>query len=324
MNFFDAHSDILTDVTNRRLRGESNVIFNRHYGRLKSSNVEGLILVMWVDPPFDRDYVKRTGQIFKAVTDEFNETKALKLVKSCEEMQKAREKGELYAWLGVEGMAYIENSIERLDEYYNIGARHGMLTWNESNSLGHGAATGESAGLTELGKEVVRRMQKLGMLVDVSHLNEAGFWDIARMSVKPVIASHSNCRSICQAPRNLTDDQLIAIRDLNGVVGINSYRNFIDNDINKSDIDRLITHVDRMINIMGIDHVGLGFDFFEFLGDDSNPDVYSGDDSGCIGLEDCTKINNLFEKFKSLGMTAEEMEKIAYKNFHRVLSEVTA
>ena len=93
-----------------------------------------------------------------------------------------------------------------------------MLTWNEKNLLGAGAATGLTDGLTEAGKNVVKRMQQLGMLVDTSHQNEDGFWDIVDIATAPIIASHSNCRSLCDVPRNLTDEQLRAIRDLDGVV----------------------------------------------------------------------------------------------------------
>ena len=319
--YFDAHSDIWADVTNKRLAGETDVIQKFHIDRLKKGNVEGAVFVMWVDPPYDRDYMARTRDIFRCVKDELAETKAIRSVKNFEEIMQARKDGEFYVLTGIEGMAYIQNDITRLDDYYEAGARHGMLTWNESNSLGHGAVTGSTEGLSDLGKQVVREMQKKGMIVDTSHLNEAGFWDIAKISTKPIIASHSNCKAICGAPRNLTDDQLRAIRDLNGVVGLNSYRNFIDDDISKSTVERFAQHADRMINLMGIDHVGCGFDFYEFLGDPDNPDVFSGDDSGCIGLEDCTKIGNLFACFEKMGMSREEMDKIAFCNFHRVIKE---
>ncbi|MDD6810991.1 MAG: membrane dipeptidase [Lachnospiraceae bacterium] len=319
--YFDAHSDIWADVTNKRLAGETDVIQKYHTKRLKSGNVEGTIFVIWVDPPYDRDYVARTKAIFQCMKDEMAETGAVRFVKNYDELMQARKEGEFYVMTGIEGMAYLQNDIARLDDYYEAGARHGMLTWNESNSLGHGAATGSTEGLSDFGKLVVKEMQKKGMIVDTSHLNEAGFWDIAKLSTKPIIASHSNCRAICDSHRNLTDEQLKAIRDLNGVVGLNSYRNFIDDDISKSTVDRLAQHADRMITIMGIDHVGCGFDFFEFLGDPANPDVYSGDDSGCINLEDCTKIGNLFACFERMGMSKEEMEKIAFGNFHRVIKE---
>lgn len=319
--YFDAHSDIWADVTNKRLSGEAHVIHNHHIERLKKGNVEGSVFVIWVQPPYDRDYVTRTKQIFACMKDEIAEASDIRIVKSYDEMMNAREAGEMYVFIGIEGMAYIQNDISRLDEYYALGARHGMLTWNESNSLGHGAVTGSTEGLTALGKQVAKKMQEMNMIVDTSHLNEAGFWDIARLSTKPIIASHSNCRALCDAPRNLTDDQLRAIRDLNGVVGLNAYRNFINDDISKSTVDCLARHADRMINLMGIDHVGCGFDFYEFLGDPSDPNIYSGDDSGCIGLEDCTKINCLFDVFRKMGLNQEELDKIAFGNFQRIVKE---
>lgn len=319
--YFDAHSDIWADVTNKRLAGETNVIHNHHIERLTKGNIEGSIFVMWVDPPYDADHVARTKQIFSCVRDEIAETKDITIVKSYDEMMQAKAAKKMYIFIGIEGMAYVQNDISRVDEYYEFGARHGMLTWNESNSLGHGAMTGRTEGLTDLGKQVARKMQEKGMIVDTSHLNEAGFWDIARLATRPIIASHSNCRALCDVPRNLTDDQLKAVRDLNGVVGLNSYRNFIQDDISKSTVECLARHADRMINLMGIDHVGCGFDFYEFLGDPSNPDVYSGDDSGCIGMEDCTKIDNLFECFRKLGLNQEEMDKIAFGNFQRIIKD---
>lgn len=319
--YFDAHSDIWADVTNKRLSGETDIIQKYHIDRLRNGKVEGAIFVMWVDPPYDKDHVARTKQIFSCMEEEMKQTEAVTFVTCYEEIERARKNGAFYVLNGIEGMAYIQNDISRLEDYYRMGARHGMLTWNESNSLGHGAVTGSTEGLSEIGKAVVKQMQKLGMIVDVSHLNEAGFWDIAKISTKPIIASHSNCKALCRAPRNMTDEQLLATRDLNGVVGLNSYRNFIHDDISKSTVEQFARHADHMINLMGIDHVGCGFDFYEFLGDDNNPEVFSGNDSGCIGLEDCTKIGNLFACFEKMGMSKEEMEKVAFGNFLRVIKE---
>lgn len=319
--YFDAHSDIWADVTLHRMAGETNVFDRCHAERLKSSNVEGAVIVMWVDPPHDKRAVARTEEIFKCVSDELAEVKSIRVVKSFADIEKAKAEDKIYVLMGVEGMAYIRDDISRLDDYYNLGARHGMLTWNEVNSLGSGAVSGSTDGLTELGKQVVRKMQKQNMIVDTSHLNEAGFWDIVKITEKPIIASHSNCKALCDVPRNLTDDQLRAIRDVNGVVGLNSWRYFIDPDPAKQDVDHLALHAERMIDIMGIDHVGGGYDFFEFLGTPEDPDAFGGDDSGCPGLEDCTKLPNLFGAFKKMGMSKEEMDKIAYGNFHRVIKE---
>lgn len=317
--YFDAHSDMFADVTQRRLKGEKRIIDTHHAERLKAGNVEGSIIVMWVDPPHDADHFARTKQIFSCVRDELEEVQSIRFIKSFDDIAKAKAEGKIYAVMGVEGMAYIGSDISRLEDYYALGARHAMLTWNESNSLGHGAATGSTEGLSAMGKEVVRKMQEKNMIVDTSHLNEAGFWDIAKISAKPIIASHSNCKALCDVPRNLTDDQIRAIRDLNGVIGLNSWRYFIDPETPKQNAEHLAHHAAHIIDVAGIDHVGCGFDFFEFL--PSDPGMFAGDDSGCEGLEDCTKIDSFFGILRGIGMSKEELDKLAFGNFHRVIKE---
>ena len=212
--YFDAHSDIWTDVTVKREHGEKNVLKNHHLDRLRAGQVEGSIFVIWVERPDIQDYAIRTAQIKQAILDETAECDEVQIVHTVAEMKQARDAGKFYIWIGIEGMAAIGDDVSKVDEYYNFGCRHGMLTWNEKNLLGAGAATGLTDGLTEAGKNVVKRMQQLGMLVDTSHLNEDGFWDIVDIATAPIIASHSNCRTLCDVPRNLTDAQLRAIRDL--------------------------------------------------------------------------------------------------------------
>ena len=162
MKCFDAHSDIWTDVTIKRMRGETNVFHNHHFERLKQGGVEGSIFVVWIDPPHTRDYGKRTHEIFRCVSDEAAETKDFTIVKSYDEMMKAREEGVFYVMIGVEGMAYAsyDPTFAKLDEYHDFGARHGMLTWNEENGFGHSAASGSDEGLSELGKKAV--LHKIG------------------------------------------------------------------------------------------------------------------------------------------------------------------
>lgn len=322
--YFDAHSDIWTDVTIRRLQGERNVLRNQHLGRLRQGRVEGGIFVVWVDPPYTGDYRKRTEEIMACVRAEIQELAEednVRIVHTCDEMQKARADGKLYIIIGIEGMAAMGGDVSRLDEYYAFGCRHGMLTWNEANALGAGANSGVTDGLTDAGKQTVRRMQELGMLVDVSHLNEAGFWDIAKMTVRPFIASHSNCRALCDVPRNLTDDQLRAIRDAGGMVGLNAYNEFVDKEFDRQTAEGLARHAAHMIDVMGIDHVGCGFDFFEFL-DDMDGSPPTGPEKFALkGLKDSSEIPNLFACFERMGMSAEEMEKIARLNFQRVYQE---
>src|SRR5207247_9151972 len=130
---------------------------------------------------------------------------------------------------GVEGGHAIENSLANLDSLYRRGVRYMTLTWNNGNDWA-GSATDERrhGGLTDLGKRVVRHMNQLGMLVDVSHVSDATFWDVLATTTRPVIASHSSCRALAHHPRNLSDDQLRAIAKNGGVVGINFYPVFLD------------------------------------------------------------------------------------------------
>lgn len=319
--YFDVHSDIWTDVTVRRLQGERHVLRNHHLDRLRKGGVAGSIFVIWVDPPYTRDCKRRTEQIMacvRAEIEELTEEDGVCMVCTYDEMVKARAEGKLYIVNGIEGMAAIGTDVSRLDEYYAFGCRHGMLTWNEANQLGAGANSGVTDGLTDAGKRAVRRMQDRGMLVDVSHLNDAGFWDIAKMAVRPFVASHSNARALCDVPRNLTDDQLRAVRDAGGAVGLNAYSGFVSSDCSRQTAEELAHHAAHMIDVMGIDHVGCGFDFFEFL-DDLDGSPPAGPEKFALkGLKDSSEIPNLFACFEKMGMSREEMEKIAFRNFQEV------
>ena len=325
MNCFDAHSDIWADVTNKRMRGEKNVFHNHHFENIKKGGVEGSVLVIWVDTFGSRDIESRTRDIFRCVKDEIAETGDFRIVTNCDEMLKAREEGIFYIFIGVEGMAYASNdpSLARIDEYYDFGARHGMLTWNEENGFGHSAASGSNEGLSDLGKRAVLRMIGKKMIIDTSHLNEAGFWDITRiMDGRPFIASHSNCRALSDHPRNLTDGQLRAIRDTNGCVGLNTWNEFVDPDRRKANAQRLADHCEHMIDVMGIDHVGCGFDFCDYIEDPNDPESSDFSGGAVTGLGDPSKIPAFFNILRSRGMREDELEKIAYGNFHRIIRDV--
>ncbi len=322
--YFDAHADIWTDITQQRLKGETQVFRRRHLDNLRQGQVEGSIFVLWVDPPYDKDPLARTKQVIACAQAEMEECPELCVVHNYQEMMKAKEKGLFYVFIGVEGMAALGKDVGMLDMYYDFGARHGMLTWNETNALGASAVSGSTEGLTIWGKEVVKSMQRRGMIVDTSHLNEAGFWDIMRLTEKPIMASHSNAKALCSVPRNLTDDQLRAIRDTNGVVGLNAFNLFIHKDREKQTVAELAKHAAHMIDVMGIDHVGCGFDFFEFLDDKeswSAMGMQQGEMPSTRGIENCTQIPNLFRCFQEMGMSEEDMEKIAYGNVQRLIKD---
>lgn len=318
--YFDGHSDLLYDVTRRRLRGETRVLERHHLDRLRRGGVEGLVLALWTSEDEDtfwqevpgmESWEARTRVMMDCALAEFAEAPWLQVVRTAREAQTARAEGKVYAFLGVEGMAAIGEDLAGIDRYADFGARLGMLTWNEENLLATGAKGDPQKGLTALGRQAVRRMQDRAMLVDVSHLNHRGFWDVMDVTDGPVIASHSNCRVLCDVPRNLTDDQLRAIRDTGGVVGLNVYHGFIHADPEQQTVEMLARHAVRMAEIMGVEHVACGFDFCEFFGPGNE---------GARGLEDCSRIGTLFDWLERFGMSGRERELIARENFLRVLA----
>lgn len=318
---FDAHSDLFYDVTRRRLAGETHVLERCHLARLRRGGVEGLVLSLWTGTgqgqTFWQDTLwaapeaapERLEVMLACAREELAECRAVRLVRTTAEALAAREVGCLYAFLGVEGLAPLGTDLAGLDTLAAAGARTAMLTWNEANALAAGAGAPDT-GLTELGRQAVRRMEDLGMVPDVSHLGEKGFWDLLEASQGPVIASHSNCRALCDVRRNLTDEQLRAIRDRGGVVGLNSYHGFVHADREKQTAEILARHAAHMIEVMGVEHVGCGFDFCHFMG--------PGNDS-VQGLEDAGRVMAFLDQLERLGLTARERELIARENFLRLL-----
>lgn len=320
MKVFDGHSDLLYDVTRRRLAGENRVLERHHRKRLHRGGIEGLVLALWTavqEDGFWKTYpnmktdAQRTELMMRCARVELMECDWLELVRTAERAKQVRNDGKLYAFFAVEGMAAIGADLAGIDRYVDFGARLGMLTWNEENLLATGAGGDPHTGLTELGRQAIRRMQERKMIVDVSHLNDGGFWDVMKLTQGTVIASHSNCRALCDARRNLTDDQLRAIRDTGGIVGVNVYHGFVHNDPEKQTAEMLARHAAHMAEVMGVEYVACGFDFCEFFGPGNE---------GAQGLENCGEIPNFFDWLERLGFSEKERELIARENFLRVLA----
>lgn len=316
----DAHSDLLYDVTRRRLTGERRVLERCHRERLFRGGVEGMVLALWTDRahgetfwegvPGAESAARRTEIMCEAARAEFAESPWLAVVRTAGEAEAARAAGKLYAFLAVEGMDAIGTDLEGIDRYADFGVRLGMLTWNGENVLAAGAGCDPDQGLTDLGRRAVRRMRERGIVLDVSHLNRRGFWDALEAAEGAVIASHSNCAALCDVPRNLTDEQLRAIRDCGGVVGVNSFHGFVHRDAQRQTVETLALHAAHMAEVMGPEHVGCGFDFCHFMG--------PGNESAA-GIEDAGQAEAFLHCLEKLGMSAAEREGIARGNFLRVL-----
>ena len=319
---FDGHSDLLYDVTRRRLAGESHVLEQHHLDRLRRGGIEGLVLALWYGRgqgqtfwegvPGAERAAHRLEVMLSCAQAEFAECPWLAVVRAAAEAEAARAEGKLYAFLAIEGMEGLEGP-EELDRLASLGLRLGTLTWNEENRFAAGAAQDPAKGLTDLGRRALRRMEDLGILIDVSHLNEGGFREVLRLARGPVIASHSNCRALCDVPRNLTDEQLRAIRDSGGVVGVNAYQNFVHQDPERQTAETLALHAARIAEVMGVEHVACGFDFCEFMGSPGN--------EAARGLEDCGHAGAFLDCLERLGMSPKERELVARGNFLRILGK---
>ncbi|WP_326907793.1 dipeptidase [Sedimentibacter sp. MB31-C6] len=317
MIVFDSHSDLWIDILRKNRIGEKDVFKTRYLKAFQDGEVIGGIFVIWVDPPFTAYPVERSKDVIRNMAKELNNnTDIMRLIRNYDDIEKSLKDKKMPIMMGIEGMNFMEESVDYLDVLYLMGARHAMLTWNEENIYATGSRGNKNRGLTEKGIEVVKRMEKLGMIIDVSHANEKTFWDIVDNTTGPIIASHSNVRRLCDTVRNLTDEQCKVIANRNGVIGMNSYDEFVSKDKAKKNLDGLIDHIDYLQKLIGIDHICFGFDFMNYL--NSPP----GEDESVIGLEDVSQTQNIINAMRRRGYLENDIEKVAYKNIFRVIKDV--
>jgi membrane dipeptidase len=313
---FDIHGDIWTNVTIKRGLGNRNIIRNEHLEKFVKGGMTGGIFVIWADPPHDQRPKERLMESIKAMCCELWESRDfLKVIYNKNDFYKAAEENKIAVLLGLEGLSSIEEDLDNIYTLYQLGFRHASLTWNEQNALATGVKGDPQRGLTLKGKEAVRIINELGILLDVSHLNDKTFWDVCNETNAPFMASHSNCRKLCNVPRNLSDEQIRAIGEKNGLIGVNSFNEFISHETDKMTVDYLINHIEHIADLIGVEHVALGFDFFEYLESETTDSFTSDAYRGTIGLEDISKAGNLTSKLRERGFSKEEIERISYKNF---------
>lgn len=227
-------------------------------------------------------------------------------IKKFEDMQDLPKKTGIL--LTLEGGEVIKN-LSVLRVLYRLGFRLITLTWNQRNQLADGAGEYRAnGGLTDLGRQVVKEMNRLGMIVDVSHLAPASFWDVIRVSEQPVVASHSNVRELCKHPRNLSDNQLRAIADTGGVIGVNFCPYFLNNS-SEADISEVIKHIHYIEELVGYRHVALGTDF-------------DGIELTPGGLEDVSRLPVLEQSLSEDGWSETQIRHILQLNWFKLLRRV--
>jgi membrane dipeptidase len=313
----DGHNDLVL----RRWRGEP----AKHIDLETAADAgfAGGFFAMYVPSPYDGDPLSTPYSMpFAAaipfeeaarVTEELFATLRALPVRLAESVDDFRE-GEVTAIVHMEGAEAIADDLSNLADWYDRGLRSIGIVWSRPNVFAEGvpfrfpAPPDTGPGLTDAGRSLVQACNELGILVDVSHLNERGFWDVVETSSRPVVATHSNAHALCASTRNLTDAQLFAIRDSGGVVGVNFAVTFLRedgmNDFEKTGLDEIVRHVEYLAERMGIDHVAFGSDF--------DGAVVPAALGGVLGLP--RLVDALRDRFEP-----DEVERITHGNWLRVL-----
>jgi len=354
----DTHNDFPTQAADKGVRFDQNLKGKTHSDlqRMKEGGMDIQVFSIFCDGGFGKGaaYKRANQEIDSVYAWVERNPSAMMLVKTPSDLQRAVKEKKLGAMMGVEGGHMIEDDLQKLDQLFERGVRYMTLTWNNSTAWATSAADEvkdtlpmDKRGLTALGKQIVQRMNELGMIVDVSHVGERTFWDAIATTTKPVIASHSCVHAICPVSRNLKDDQLKAIAKNDGVVHLNFYSGFLDSGFNarnnaflqahkaerdslrkinpepyyasqvlfekypdevkslRPPLSLLLDHLDYIVRLIGVDHVGLGSDF-------------DGISSSPQQLDDVTGLPLITKALLERGYKKKDIQKILGGNFIRV------
>ena len=353
----DTHNDVTTPMTNDDfdLSGTPPTPYRTNIARMKQGGLTAEFFSLYVKPWYvehggaARRTLDMIDSVYRAVERHPND---LMFATSIADIRSAKRQGKIAALMGIEGGHAIEDSLATLREFYRLGVRYITLTWNNTNNWAD-AGRGEKKhhGLSDFGREVVREMNRLGMLVDVSHVSDETMSDALDVSKAPIIASHSSARALSNVPRNIPDDLLKRIAKNGGVVQVNFYSVFVDaatvspqsaerdkrlkaqqdalNEKYKNDperlaeesdkleaanplpplpISKLIDHIDHIVKVAGIDHVGIGADF-------------DGANDMPEGAKDVSMLPNITYELLKRGYSERDIRKILGENLLRVFAE---
>lgn len=310
MVIVDAHCDTVTKI----MEVEGNLKTNTCHTDLNRMGKYGgfvQFFAAFIEPVYGQAYaMKRAVQIIDRLYNEIETYKDyVMLCCNYKEIEAALQQKKVAAFLSIEGGDALQGELSALRMFYKLGVRSICLTWNHRNEIADGVGEGATAGgLTVFGRDVVREMNDLGMIIDVSHLSEKGFWDVIELSKSPIIASHSNARKLCSHQRNLRDEQMLALKKNGGVMGMNFYPPFLTETPKAALVD-IIRHIEYSTALLGCDHVGIGADFD---GIEHTPEDVQG-------IQD---MDSIFNELAKLNYSEEDISKIAGGNFLRIIKNV--
>ena len=316
MFFLDSHCDTPSQILRLRDLAIDNDHAHVDIPKLKRGGVDGAFFALYVPGSMDSGQGFAYAQKLLTGVEQAVEanTESVAFAFNAEQAYANKASSRFSVFLGLENGAPIAKDFSRVKYFYDKGVRYVTLCHSLDNQICDSCASAEKTwgGLSPFGKEVVAEMNRLGILVDVSHVSDDTFYDVLKYSSRPVVATHSCCRAICGHPRNMTDDMIKALADAGGVIQINFYPFFLDPEF--TDVDssirpsykKVADHIDHVVNLVGIDHVGIGSDFD---GIEVTPE----------GMDDISMMPVLFEELKDRGYSDSDLEKLAGENFFRVL-----
>jgi membrane dipeptidase len=324
----DLHFDLPMDLYEKRER--KNVLETEFLPELKAGNIGVMGVAIYIEDRYLLDAGLRVGldQISRLYA-EVHACPHFAICKSYHEIQKARKEGKIALLITMEGAEPLGTDLNLLRVFYELGVRSIGLTHARSNATGHGgifAPSGSSQeGLSGFGRDLVRECEALGVIIDLAHINPAGFNDILSMTTKPPIVSHTNVRRYYDIERNISDEQIKLVGERSGVIGINSV--LVSSKKKESTLDRYVDHIEHVANLIGIDGVAIGFDFFEFIYSQW-PESAKKDLAEKLTtphfipeLRNHSHVDNLTRKLIERGFSDQQIEKILRGNWLRIFKE---
>lgn len=321
MTYIDMHCDsLLSAVEMDKTDIYENPVAMLDVKRLQDAGVLAQFFAIFFGPKEDA-WIKRFGsdeayfnklyQIYQNTLQRY--PNSIRSAGKAEDIESNRADHCVSAFLTLEDGRMIQGNIENLKKVYEKGIRLITLTWNFENCFGFPNATQKETmnkGLKPFGMEAIEEMNRLGIIVDVSHLSDGGFYDVAQRSKKPFAASHSNARSLCPHPRNLTDDMIKTLGESGGIAGLNFAGFFLNPDINDvtSSADRMVKHLSHMVNKGGEDIIALGSDFDGF--------------DGKTEINEPSKVENIVFAMQKVGFSGRQIDKFIAGNAMRFLKAV--
>jgi len=327
----DTHNDVTSFTVEGFDIGSSGSKHHTDLARLKEGGVGAVFFAAYVGPEYalSRTSAVRALQMIDTIRNDIvaRYPNEFVLAQSAQDLEVAHKRGRIAALMGIEGGHAIEDSLRLLRDFYALGVRYMTLTHTNTNNWADSSGDMDKAeikhhnGLTSFGREVLTEMNRLGMIVDISHVSDKAFWDALEASRAPIFASHSSCRAICNVARNMTDEMIVAMAKKGGVIQINFNSAFLSQK--SADADRLaelaksppatledaVAHISHVVKIAGIEAVGIGSDF-------------DGVKSVPTGLEDVSKFPNLTRALLEEGYSASDIRKIYGGNTLRLMRAV--